>query len=115
MRIRVAASGIAAWVFCAVVAGATWAKADDGARKDVDGSAPGCALLGSESVRVEGLGMLRLGDVAACPGLSYEIVPNVMINGQPAVRLTPRPDCASKGSDSVLVNGAVASRQGDGC
>lgn len=80
-------------------------------------AAPGgaCALSGSPSVRAEGLGMLRLGDVQGCPGLRYEIVPGVFIDGQPMVRLLPDKDCGVRGADSVTVDGAPASRTGDGC
>ena len=76
-------------------------------------SAPGCALTGSENVSVEGKGMLRLGDVAGCPGLRYEVVPNVLINGQPAVRLLPSEECVADSADSVFADGGAVARQGD--
>ena len=76
-------------------------------------TAPGCNLTGSESVFAEGSGMLRLSDVVACPGLRYEVIPNVIINGEPAVRLLPSEECAAGGAASVTINGAPAARQGD--
>lgn len=92
-----------------VVGGATaLAEPDAGP----DPQHPGCALTGSPNVFVEGRSMLRLGDVQACPGLRYEIVPNVFINGQPAVQLLPG-EGAGGGADSVTVDGAPAARQGD--
>ncbi len=57
--------------------------------------------------------MLRLSDVVACPGLRYEVVPNVIINGEPAVRLLPSEECGTGGAASVTINGAPAARQGD--
>lgn len=74
---------------------------------------PGCALSGSPNVLIEGGAMLRLGDVTACPGLRYEIIPGVFVNGQPAVRLLPSEDCATDGADSVAIGGGQAQRQGD--
>lgn len=77
------------------------------------GGGPSCVLSGSESVRVQGTGMLRLGDVAGCPDVRYEVIPGVFINGQPAVRLLPDEDCAPRGSESVTIGGAPAGRAGD--
>lgn len=81
-------------------------------------ASPGCALTGSPNVSVEGRGMLNLGDVQACPGLRYEIIPHVIINGLPAVRLLPSDEASGSGAsgsgaNSVTVGGAPAARQGD--
>lgn len=81
------------------------------------GAYPGCALQGSPNVFVEGKAMLRLGDVMGCPGLRYEPIPGVFINGQQAVRLLPPEDETRQGGGSgaagVFIDGAPASRQGD--
>lgn len=74
---------------------------------------PACALSGSPNVMINGVGMLRLGDVQGCPGLRYEIIPGLIINGQPAVRLLPADDCAAAGSENALADGAPLSRRGD--
>ena len=74
-----------------------------------------CALGASSSVRVEGRGMLRLGDVQGCDGVRWEIIQGLFIDGQPAVRLLPSEACGVSGSESVLADGAPVSRQGDGC
>ncbi len=76
---------------------------------------PPCALSGSSNVFVEGRGMLTIGDVAGCPNLRYEIIPNVMINGQPAVRLLPQEGCAPGGSTSVRTGDGAAGTTGSGC
>lgn len=57
--------------------------------------------------------MLRLSDVAGCEGLRYEVIPNVLIGGQPAVRLTPDGPCQVSGAASVVVDGTPAGRAGD--
>ncbi len=79
------------------------------------GGEPRCAVSGSENVFVEGGSMLRLGDVAGCPDLRYEVVPGVLINGQPAVRILPKEACVPGGANSVTISGRQAQRTGDGC
>lgn len=108
--VRAGAALIAAAIILASTLGAVFAQSSSGGA--TPGGHPGCALQGSPNVFVEGAGMLRLGDVQACPHLRYEIVPNVFINGQPAVRLLPS-EGAGGGADSVTIDGAPASRQGD--
>lgn len=81
--------------------------------KAQDAAKPGCLLSGSAGVAVNGMGMLRLGDVAGCPNIKYEIVPGLMIDGQPAVRIVSDSNCVAAGSSDVLVDGKSASRQGD--
>ena len=76
---------------------------------------PPCALSGSTNVFAEGRGMLTIGDVAGCPNLRYEIIPNVMINGQAAVRLLPQEGCATGGSNSVRTGDGAAGTTGSGC
>ena len=104
-------SFLAAMALIGVCGVASLAQAQPNAE---DGAASGrCAVSGSPNVFVEGRSMLRLGDVQGCPGLRYEVVPNVFINGQPAVRLLPSDDGGGGGADSVTVDGAPAARQGD--
>lgn len=79
------------------------------------GAGPRCALQGSTNVFIQGGAMLRLGDVAGCPGVRYEVIPNVRIGGEPAVRILPQEGCAPGGAESVLIDGQPAQRVGDGC
>ncbi|MEO1291854.1 MAG: hypothetical protein AAFV62_03335 [Pseudomonadota bacterium] len=74
---------------------------------------PGCNLQGSDNVLVEGRGMLRLGDVLACPGLRYEVIPSIFINGQPAVRIVPQGGCLVGERQSVTLEGKAAQGSGD--
>lgn len=80
-----------------------------------DAPIPPCIATGSSNVFSEGRPMLRLSDVSACDPRTYEIIPSVFVNGEPAVRLTasseggPAPD----GAASVTIEGAPASRLGD--
>lgn len=80
-----------------------------------DGQAPQtpCVVTGDPSVRINGRPMLRLGDVIGCPDLRYDIIPNVMIGGQPAVRLSANGACSAGGSVNVTINGAPAATAGD--
>ena len=58
--------------------------------------------------------MLRLSDVAGCPGLRYEIIPGLHINGEPAVKLLPNQDgTGGGGAASVRADGKPVARQGD--
>ncbi|MCI4662181.1 MAG: PAAR domain-containing protein [Neomegalonema sp.] len=111
-RLVMALSGL--W-FGAYCAGAVIAQEASGAGADgvpAAGSAT-CALQGSPNVFIEGKGMLRLGDVLACPGLRYEVVPSVFVNGQPAVRLVPEGGCLVGGANSVTLEGGAAATAGD--
>ena len=47
---------------------------------------PGCATAGSPTVMIEGQPALRLSDVAACPPALYDIIASIRIEGQPMVR-----------------------------
>lgn len=78
-------------------------------------AAPPCALTGSPSLLAESRAMLRLGDVQGCEGVRYEVIPGVMLEGQPAVRLLPdvAADCAAVGAASVSIGGHPAQRVGD--
>lgn len=86
-----------------------------------DDSAPsplaGCALSGASSVFIGGAPALRLSDVVNCPAELYEIVPGIMIEGQPLVRVrsgsTDNADCATRGENTVTANGEAAQRIGD--
>jgi len=77
-------------------------------------SAP-CGLIGSNPVIVEGRSMLKLSDVQGCEGVAYEIIPNLMIEGEPAVRLVPKASGACRISSAVSVNakGEQVRRVGD--
>ena len=74
-----------------------------------------CAATGSSNVFVEGKPQLRLSDVQSCDPRSYEIIPSVFVNGEPAIRLLENPATGrtSKGAKSVTIGGNPASRAGD--
>lgn len=81
-----------------------------------DGAAPPpCIATGSSNVFSEGRPMLRLSDVSACDPRTYEIIPSVFVNGEPAVRLVASGEtgAAPDGASSVMIEGAPASRLGD--
>ena len=74
-----------------------------------------CVLTGSSDVFAEGRSMLRLSDVSGCDPRTYEIIPSVFVNGEPAVRLLADPETgdAPGGAASVLVDDQPANRLGD--
>ncbi|WP_411032697.1 PAAR domain-containing protein [Shinella sp. BYT-45] len=78
---------------------------------------PACALSGSKSVFIGGAPALRLSDVVNCPPELYEIVPSVMIEGQPMVKFRTgvgeKGNCTARGEETVSVEGESASRVGD--
>lgn len=78
---------------------------------------PPCALSGAVSVMIGGAPALRLSDVANCPPELYEVVPSIMIEGQPVVHFRGGSDgkttCAAKGEGSVTMEGEAANRLGD--
>ncbi|WP_143523660.1 hypothetical protein [Pararhizobium arenae] len=78
---------------------------------------PPCALSGAVSVMIGGAPALRLSDVANCPPELYEVVPSIMIEGQPVVHFRGGSDgkttCAAKADGSVMMEGEVANRLGD--
>lgn len=78
---------------------------------------PACALSGSKSVFIGGAPALRLSDVVNCPPELYEIVPSVMIEGQPMVKFRTgvgeKGNCTARGEGTVSVEGGPASRLGD--
>lgn len=102
-------------VAASVLAASLWAPPAlaQTAPPDPGAAAPPCAVSGDPSVLVEGRPMLRLGDVIGCEGVRYEVIPNLLIGGQPAVRLTPDGPCQGGGAVSVIVDGAPAARAGD--
>ncbi|WP_426227542.1 hypothetical protein [Pararhizobium sp. DWP3-4] len=77
----------------------------------------GCAMSGASSVFIGGAPALRLSDVVNCPADLYEIVPGIMIEGQPLVRvrsgLSEKADCATKGETTVTANNQPMQRLGD--
>jgi uncharacterized Zn-binding protein involved in type VI secretion len=77
----------------------------------------GCALSGASSVFIGGAPALRLSDVVNCPADLYEIVPGIMIEGQPLVRVrsgsSKKADCATKGETTVTANNQPMQRLGD--
>lgn len=76
-----------------------------------------CALSGATSVMIGGQPALRLSDVANCPPELYEVVPSIMIEGQPVVHFRAgsgaKGDCAAKAEPSVTLEGEAAQRVGD--
>ncbi|NRP19836.1 hypothetical protein LPJGGPFB_03094 [Ensifer adhaerens] len=78
---------------------------------------PACALSGSTSVMIGGQPALRLSDVANCPPELYEVVPSIMIEGQPVVHFRSGSgaagDCTAKGEPTVTFEGQAAQRLGD--
>lgn len=77
----------------------------------------GCALSGASSVFIGGAPALRLSDVVNCPADLYEIVPGIMIEGQPLVRVrsgsSEKADCVTKGETTVTANDQPMQRLGD--
>lgn len=77
----------------------------------------GCALSGASSVFIGGAPALRLSDVVNCPADLYEVVPGIMIEGQPLVRVrsgsSENADCTAKGEMTVTANGQPMQRLGD--
>ncbi|MCF3641914.1 hypothetical protein LXM94_18255 [Rhizobium sp. TRM95111] len=78
---------------------------------------PACALSGATSVMIGGAPALRLSDVVNCPPELYEIVPSIMIEGQPMVKFRSgvgeKGNCTARGEDSVMAEDGAASRLGD--
>jgi len=78
---------------------------------------PACALSGAQSVFIGGAPALRLSDVVNCPPELYEIVPSIMIEGQPMVKFRTgtgeKGNCTARGEETVLAEGESASRVGD--
>ena len=73
-----------------------------------------CARSGAVSVFFNGKPALKLADVVACPAGSFEIIPNVMIEGQPMVHFnTGVGGCLSGSSPNVLVDGKAVTSTGD--
>ncbi|MDQ0321010.1 putative Zn-binding protein involved in type VI secretion [Pararhizobium capsulatum DSM 1112] len=89
------------------------AFAEEGATSTI----PPCALSGAVSVMIGGAPALRLSDVAKCPPELYEIVPSIMIEGQPVVHFRGGSDgktsCGAKSEGSVMMEGEAANRLGD--
>ena len=85
--------------------------------EDAPAPIPSCAMSGSKSVFIGGAPALRLSDVVNCPPELYEIVPSVMIEGQPMVKFRTgvgeKGDCTARGEETVSVEGESASRLGD--
>ena len=78
---------------------------------------PACAMSGSKSVFIGGAPALRLSDVVNCPPELYEIVPSIMIEGQPMVKFRTgageKGNCTARGEETVMAEGESASRLGD--
>ena len=66
---------------------------------------------------IGGAPALRLSDVVNCPADLYEIVPGIMIEGQPLVRVrsgvSGKANCAAKGETTVTANDQPMQRLGD--
>ena len=78
---------------------------------------PACAMSGAKSVFIGGAPALRLSDVVNCPPELYEIVPSIMIEGQPMVKFRTgvgeKGNCTARGEATVMAEGESASRLGD--
>ncbi len=78
---------------------------------------PSCALSGASSVMIGGQPALRLSDVANCPPELYEVVPSIMVEGQPVVHFRAgsgeKGDCSARGEATVTFEGEAAQRVGD--
>ncbi|MDO9414654.1 hypothetical protein [Pararhizobium sp.] len=85
--------------------------------EDAPSPLAGCALSGATSVFIGGAPALRLADVVNCPAELYEIVPGIMIEGQPLVRVRSgtgeKGNCTTRGDDTVIANGQATQRLGD--
>ena len=75
---------------------------------------PACARTGSKSVMFNGLPVLRLSDVQACPPGSYTIVNGFFVEGEPVVQFNPGgEDCIAGASPNIIINGQAVNRTGD--
>lgn len=75
---------------------------------------PPCAKTGAASVMFNGKAALKLADVATCPAGSFEIIPNVMVEGQPMVHFnTGVAGCIASASPNVIVGGKTVTSKGD--
>lgn len=101
-------------VFAALVF--AWA-APQAPAEEVAQPLPACALSGSKSVFIGGVPALRLSDVVNCPPELYEIIPSIMIEGQPMVKFRSgvgeKGNCTARGDETVQMEGEAASRLGD--
>jgi uncharacterized Zn-binding protein involved in type VI secretion len=95
-----------------VATGSSFALAEEAAAP-----IPACAMSGSKSVFIGGAPALRLSDVVNCPPELYEIVPSIMIEGQPMVKFRTgvgeKGNCTARGEETVMAEGESASRLGD--
>ena len=101
----------------ALIVGLTAVLPSVSTAEDAPAPIPACALSGSKSVFIGGAPALRLSDVVNCPPELYEIVPSVMIEGQPMVKFRTgvgeKGNCTARGEETVSVEGESASRVGD--
>jgi uncharacterized Zn-binding protein involved in type VI secretion len=78
---------------------------------------PACAMSGAMSVMIGGAPALRLSDVVNCPPELYEIVPSIMIEGQPMVKFRSgageKGNCVARGEESVMAEDGAVPRLGD--
>jgi uncharacterized Zn-binding protein involved in type VI secretion len=85
--------------------------------EDAAAPIPACALSGANSVFIGGAPALRLSDVVNCPPELYEIVPSIMIEGQPMVKFRTgageKGRCTARGEETVMAESEPASRLGD--
>ena len=110
MKIQQFSTAILALAIAAVMPSVSFAD-------DAPAPIPACAMSGSKSVFIGGAPALRLSDVVNCPPELYEIVPSVMIEGQPMVKFRTgvgeKGNCTAGGEETVSVEGESASRLGD--
>lgn len=85
--------------------------------EDAPAPIPACAMSGAKSVFIGGAPALRLSDVVNCPPELYEIVPSIMIEGQPMVKFRTgvgeKGNCTARGEETVMAEGRSTSRVGD--
>ena len=103
---------LAGFTLASALAAALPAEAGDAAAP-----IPACALSGAQSVFIGGAPALRLSDVVNCPPELYEIVPSIMIEGQPMVKFRTgvggKGNCTARGEETVLAEGESTSRVGE--
>lgn len=75
---------------------------------------PPCAKTGAASVMFNGKPALKLSDVAACPAGTWEIIPGMVIEGEPMVHFnTGVSGCTAAASPNVFIDGKAVVTAGD--
>ncbi len=75
---------------------------------------PACAKSSAATVMFNGKPALKLSDAAACPAGSFQIIPNMMIEGEPMVHFNAgAAGCTATTSPNVIANNKAANTVGD--